>query len=214
MTDSTEWPRLLELLSVPPEPAILVAAPDSDGLLQAIADLRPSARLSILDLTPDPRPAPPALAARRIPLITADALDLGDDTFDLAVFDHAIDDIVVEAIARHEGIPPDSREDQGEYAPRPRAVRAYWRSGDLESVAAPALLEIVRSCSRALRPSARIVFHHRVIDADLLAGHPLDLYAEYLSLARRWIADAHLDLREVSLDSYDPSWWMCLQRAA
>ena len=214
MTASTEWPRLLDLLSVPPEPAILVAAPDGDDLLQAIAELRPGARVSVLDLTPDPRPTPPALDARRIPFIMGSPPDLGDDTLDLAVFDHAIDDIVVEAIARHEGIPPSSREDRGEYSPRPRAVRAYWRSGDLESVAAPALLEIVRSCSRALRPSARIVFHHRVVDAHLLAGHPLDLYAEYLSLARRWIADAHLDLREVSLDSYDPSWWMCLQKAA
>ena len=170
VTASTEWPRLLELLNVPSEPAILVAAPDSEDLLQAIADLRPNARVSILDLTPHPPPAPAALAAHRIPYINGNPLDLGDRTLDLAVFDHAIDDIVVEAIAHHDGIPPDSHEDSGEYSPRPRAVRAYWRSGDLESVAAPALLHIVRSCARALRPSARIVFHHRVIDS-LVGNH-------------------------------------------
>lgn len=213
MTSSAEWTRLLDLLNLPAEPAALVAAPDGDTVLQALAGLRPRVQLTLLDLTPDPRPAPVASVARRLPLLPSRDLHLPESSLDLAIFDHAIDDIVVEAIADHDGIPPDAPGDRGEYSPRPRAVRAYWRSGDLDTIAAPALLRIVRSCLLALRPSAPMLFHHRVVDAHLTGGHPLELYAEYLSLARRWIADAGLELREVPLDSFDPAWWMCLKRA-
>jgi len=211
---SAQWPRLLDLLSLPPEPAVLVAAPDSDDVMQALADARPRSRVTLLDVTSEPRPAPAAPVAHRIPLIPGRDIGLAEGSLDLAIFDHAIDDIVVEAVAHHDGIHPDPHGDRGEYSPRPRAVRAYWRSGDLEAVAAPALVRVVQSCLRALRPSARMVFHHRVVDAHLVRGHPLDLYTEYLPLTRRWIAEAGIDLREIALDSFDQAWWMCLERAA
>jgi len=211
---SAEWSRLLHLLSLPPEPAVLVAAPDSDDVMQALADARPRARVTLLDVTPESRPAPAAPVAHRIPLIPGRDLDLAEGSFDLALLDHAIDDIVVEAVAHHEGIHLDPHGDRGQYSPRPRALRAYWRSGDLEAVAAPALVRVVQSCLRALRPSGRMVFHHHVAEAHLVAGHPFDLYTEYLPLARRWIADAGIDLREIALDSFDQAWWMCLERAA
>ena len=213
MSLSAEWPRLLHLLSLPAEPAVLVAAPDSDDVMQALADARPRARVTLLDVTPEPRPAPAAPVAHRIPLIPGSDLDLAEGSFDLALLDHAIDDIVVEAVAHHDGIHLDPHGDRGEYSPRARAVRAYWRSGDLEAVAAPALVRVVQSCLRALRPSARMIFHHRVVDAHLAGGHPFDLYTDYLPLARRWIAKARIDFREIALDSFDPAWWMCLERA-
>ena len=219
MTLSAEWSRLLDLLSLPMEASVLVAAPDSDErLLRVLADVRPRARVSLLDIAPglpadspaDSSPFPSVV--RRIAPIPGGELDLPEDSFDLAVFEHAIDDIVVEAVAHHEGIESQARGEGGEYSPRSRAVRAYWRSGDLEAVAAPALVRVVELGLRALRPSARMVFHHRVVDAHLVAGHPLDLYTEYLPLTRRWIAEAGLRLREVALDSFDPTWWMCLER--
>ena len=213
-----EWSRLLDLLGVPPEPAVLAAAPDSDDLLRALATLRPHARVTLLDIAPGLQShqtadgLPGASPVQRVAFLPGTELGLPEDSLDLAVFDHAIDDVVVEAIAQHEGIHSHAQGDRGEYSARPRALRAYWRSGDLETVAVPAFLALVQSCLRAVRPSAHLVFHHRVLDAHLLAGHPLDLYTEYLPLARRWIAEAGLPLREVALDSFAPSWWMCLQR--
>ena len=214
MSLSAEWPHLLDQLRLPAAPAALVAAPDSDDALRALAEAWLRARLTLLDIAPEPRPTPAALVAHRIPLTPGSDLDLAEGSLDLAVFDHAIDDIVVEAVAHQEGIRADPPGDRGEYSPRLRAVRAYWRSGDLESVAAPALVRVVQSCLRALRPSARMVFHHGVVNAHLVGGHPFDLYTEYLLLARRWIDEAGMDLREVALDSFDPARWMCLQRAA
>ncbi|MCJ7752876.1 MAG: hypothetical protein MUQ65_17610, partial [Armatimonadetes bacterium] len=165
-------------------------------------------------VTPQPLPAAAAPVVHRIPLIPGRDLDLAERSLDLVVFDHAIDDIVVEAVAHHEGIHTDPHGERNEYSPRPRAVRAYWRSGDLEAVAAPALVRVVQSCLQALHPSAPMVFHHCVVDTHLVGGHPLDLYTEYLPLARRWITEAGIDLREIALDSFDPAWWMSLERAA
>jgi len=204
-----EWIRVLETLSLPPEPSVLVLAPDAEReLLQAIQRVRARAAIAVLATA-----SIPGAAAR--PFDVAPTGDLGPslETVDLVACDHAIDDIVVEAVARHEGLPPE-KPGGGEYAPRPRAVRAYWRSGDLEAVAAPAFVEAVRSFAGALRPSGCIVFHHEVRDAHLTDGHPLDLYAEYLALARRWLAASDLQLTEVTLDTLSPTWWMCLRKGA
>ncbi len=217
MSLSADWARVLETLDLPPEPAVLAASPDGgDDLLRALTQVRPKVRVVALDLRPSEEQSPhgpstPGIITRAAALPGSDP-DLPEDTFDLAVFDHAIDDIVIEAVTRCEGIESDGREDRGQYSPRPRALRAYWRSGDLEAAAAPELLRLLRSCLRGLRASARILFHHHVVEAHLQAGHPLDLSTEYLPLARRWIAQAGLHLREIPLDSFHPNWWMCLER--
>jgi hypothetical protein len=212
-----EWTRLLAVLDLPPEPSVLVLAPDTEReLLQALQRVRPAASVTMLDI---PLPAssrhesasPAGATPRRLVLMPGTELGLSRESVDVVLCDHAIDDLVVGAVARHEGIFPAATE-AGEYASLPRAVRAYWRSGDLESVAAPEFVSVVRSLLQPLRPSACLVFHHEVLDAHLVGGHPLDLYAEYLSLGRRWLAASDLQVEEIELDAFSPSWWLCLRR--
>jgi hypothetical protein len=198
---------VLKLLSLPPEPSILIGAPDTeDALLGLVWGRYPGAACSALDV----RGAAPGDWQTASKRIDSDGLqDLGH-VFDLVLFDHAIDDIVVEAVSRSEGLGSGGAT-QGEYAPRPRAVRAYWRAGELESVAAPEFLSRMQACARALRPNGQIILHHRVEEAHLREGQPMDLYTEYVPLARRWLREGKVGLREASLDSLDPQWWLCLR---
>jgi hypothetical protein len=205
-----QWHHVLQLLNLPDTPQVLVAAPDrEDAVLAALHRARPSAKVVVLDVG-GARDTRTGAVAQRV-RATGPAMGslIAADSIDLALLDHAIDDVVLEAVARHEGMKDEGH--RGEYAPKARAVRAYWRSGDLERVALPELAELVSACARALRPSGCIVFSHRVMGEDLL-GQPMDLYTDYLALTRRWLLSAGLRLREASLDGLDPHWWMCLER--
>ena len=214
MTLAADWRPVLQLLGLPHAPRVLAAAPHgSKDLADVIRSVRPRARIVVVDIGAErtgvgERYTVPAERVALEQLRTS----LAADSLDLIVFEHAMDDIVLEAVARHEDLGPDE-EEPGEYSPRPRALRAYWRSGDLEEVAAPFFVDVLADCRGVLASSGRIVLHHRIVDADLVTGQPMEVYAEYIQLARRWIADSAVELREVPVDSLHPQWWLCLERA-
>ncbi len=214
MTLVADWRPVLRLLRLPRAPRVLVAAPHSpEDVADAIRSVRRRARIFVVDVGAErggvgERHRVPAKCLALEKLRTS----LAADSLDLIVFEHAMDDIVLEAVARHEGLGPDE-EEPGEYSPRPRALRAYWRSGDLERIAVPFFIDLLAECQNLLASSGRIVFHHQIRDADLVTGQPMEVYAEYIRLARRWIADSAVQLREVPVDSLHPQWWLCLRRA-
>jgi len=216
MTVTDQWHRVLGLVRLPDEPRILLASPDNEAqVLVALSRRWPRAHVLALEVggRGGPSQSPEGIAVQQC--VSAEAVadwraecNVG---LDLVMFDHALDDIVLEAVARSEGIVEGDR--RGEHAPMVRAVRAYWRSGELERVARPALARLVGVCERAMRPGAMIVFSHRVAGVDL-PGQPMDFYTDCLALARRWLTSSGLLLEEVRLDALDPHWWMCLGRAA
>ncbi len=203
---------MLDVLDLPEHPAVLVSAPEGDvSVVQALMALRPQAQVTAVEVVSregrgtEPHSAIQAVALRDV------ATAVRPGTVDAALFDHALDDIVIEALSRHERLGPRDPA-AGEYSAWARAVRAYWRTGDLEEVAAPFFVSLMEGCQPLLRASAKIVHHHRVLGADLVAGQPMDLYTQYIELARQWIRLSPLRLREIVLDSLDPQWWLCLER--
>lgn len=198
MDSITRWVRIFEIVGLPPDPLVLAVAPRGTGAIaQALRAAAPAARLTELTIAPRDRGLP---------------LTLPEGPFHLALFDHAIDDIVCAAVAAEEGAGVDP---EGRVADPPaaaRCLRAYWRAGELDQIAAPAVTALVDLCRAALRPHGRFVFAHQVFDSDLRLGQPLEVYADYIPLARKWIAEAGLPLRELTLDGLDPHWWLCLER--
>jgi len=207
------WKEIFRLIALPEEPRVLLAAPDEErALVDTLRAVYPRARISAIDIAQGTANPTQSLEGDRYAAMSPDfGGQLPPAAFDVSLIEHALDDIVVEAVANSEGLAPD--DGGGEYAPRSRAVRAYWRCGDLESIARPAFLSILDACSRALRPEALLILHHQVLNADLIGGMPMDLYTEYVELARNWIRESSLPLCEVSLDSLDSHWWLCLKTA-
>lgn len=197
MDSISRWVRIFEIVGLPADPLVLAVAPrGADAIAEALRATAPAARLTEL-----------AIAAPKRGL----SLTLSQGPFHLALFDHAIDDIVSAAVAAEEGVDVNAEGRVGDPAAA-RALRAYWRAGDLHQIAAPALTALVDLCRAALRPHGRLVFAHQVFDSDLRLGQPLEVYADYIPLARKWIAEAGLPLRELTLDGLDPHWWLCLER--
>jgi hypothetical protein len=215
MESSVGWRRLLEAIRLPPEAYVLaIGSRAPDPLAAALADDRPDAQYVALSLGGEAMSAPEPIIAGLTVTQRAAVRSLEDicahlksDHFHLIAFLHALDDMVQMAVARHEvGLTPDETEAVL------RAVRAYWRSGDLERIAVPSLLEVIEACRTSLRPGGHLAFSHEVLDLDLRQGHPLELYAEYVVRARSWISAAGLPLREIEVAGLDPQWWICLQR--
>lgn len=215
MTVIEQWLRVLGRLGLPDDPHVLLSSPDDEAdVLTALSRVRPGARVVLLDIAWRPQSAPGDVGGSAAPRLSAAAFANGQGiaagSLDAALFDHALDDIIVDAVARRERIEYEGH--RGECAPTARAVRAYWRSGELEAVARPALIQLVASCATALKRAAPLVFCHRVASLDL-PGQPMDLYTDYLALARSWVLSSDLGFREAPLDGFDPHWWMRLERA-
>lgn len=180
-----------------------VVAREDNSLPRALSQRDPTASLAAVNIrsAPEARRPPWSLLRER----------LGSGAFHLIAMRHVIDDIAQAAVAEHEGIGIARSDPEAQQAVM-RALRAYWRSGELEHIVVPRLLDIVDACAAALHPQGRLLFTHEVLDLDLRQGHPLELYADYIPLARRWLAEAVLPLHELSLDGFEPHWWLCLQR--
>jgi len=209
------WLRLLRILELPPGASVFELAPGGDdALMRALAQHDQRAQLASLDFSLRTGSEPHAFGAASLSLrvlLSHLRERVKVCSVDLIAFRHAVEDIVQAAVAQEDATDPFSPT-QGDRPAPLRALRAYWRSGDLERVVVPQFLEIVKACCVALRPGGQLLFSHQVLDCDLSLGHPLELYADYIPLARRWIATARLPLREIVLNEFDPHWWLCLQR--
>jgi len=200
------WSGVLDALRLPSPSAVLdVVAREDDALARALSHRDPTATVIALDIGAAARGGRPPDSLLR------EQLEVG--TFHLIALRHVIDDIVESAIAEHEGMALDRGDDDAR-SDIMRSLRAYARSDDLEEIALPRLIEVVDACAAALHPNGNLLLTHEVLDSDLRLGHPLELYADYVPLARRWLAEAGLPLEEISLDGVEPHWWLCLQRVS
>jgi hypothetical protein len=199
------WPSVLDALRLPSPCSVLdVVAREDDALARALSHRDPTATVLTLDI------GAAAQGGRPLDSLLREQLEAG--TFHLIALRHVIDDIVESAVAEHEGMALDRAADDAR-SDIMRSLRAYSRSGDLEEIALPRLIEVVDACAAALHPNGNLLLTHEVLDSDLRLGHPLELYADYIPLTRQWLAQAGLPLHEVSLDGFEPHWWLCLRRA-
>ncbi|MCJ7821518.1 MAG: hypothetical protein MUQ26_00290 [Armatimonadetes bacterium] len=204
MDSDSVWPGVLDALRLPSSCWVLdVGAREDDALSRALSHRDPAATVLTLDI------GLAAQGGRPPDSLLREQLDAG--TFHLIALRHVIDDIVESAIAEHEGVALDRAADDAR-SDIMRSLRAYSRSGDLEEIALPRLIEVMDACAGALHPNGNLLLTHEVLDSDLRLGHPLELYADYIPLAREWLAELGLPLEEIPLDGVEPHWWLCLRR--
>lgn len=218
MNIGDQWVDVLRGFDLPPAARVLVLAPGREqAVLQALAEASSAVEALVLRLpgTP-PDPAVDAPGATPVNLLPARVSDLPEwppeQRFDAAALDHALDDLAHGIIAAHEGIAVRPAEPPDEYAPLPRAVRAYRRTGDFERIVKPEMLRFLAWVRQALRPRGRVALSHYVTGDELRQGQPLDLYSEYVPIVRRWMRGSDSGLREMKVERLDRQWWLCLER--
>ena len=137
---------------------------------------------------------------------------LPPQSFDLACFHHAVNDILQTAVSEPRGMDTTAVD----WFPHERQMIEWLaedaNAGRLEQRGRPELLQIVGAAVRLVRPGGYLLFDHwnwcRFIGVDWF---PWDLFYNLIPLTRRWIAASGLPLAEVRLEGVDPQWFMILR---
>ena len=137
---------------------------------------------------------------------------LAPRSFDVACFHHAVNDILQTVVSEPRGMDTT----QIDWFQSERQM-IEWLAEDagacrLEERGKPEFLQIVESAVRMARPGGHLIFDHwnwrKFIGVDWF---PWELFYNLIPLARRWISESGLPLKEVPLAGVDPQWWMILR---
>jgi hypothetical protein len=134
---------------------------------------------------------------------------LAPDSFDVACFHHAINDILQTAVSEPRGMNTTAID----WFPNERQMIEWLaedaRAGRLESRGKPELMSIIGDAARLVRPGGFLVFDHfnwcRFIGVDWF---PWELFYNLIPMTRTWICEAGLPVTEVHLDDLPSQWWM------
>lgn len=152
----------------------------------------------------------------RVQIIEDDATradaHLKPGSVDIACFHHAINDILQTAVAEPRGM--DTR--FVDWWPNERQMIEWLaeeeRAGRLGERARPALMQAVQQAVHLVEPGGVLLFDHWTWEAHReMDWFPWELFCNMIPLARKWIREAGLPVRERPLAGRDPQWWMCLQ---
>jgi hypothetical protein len=84
--------------------------------------------------------------------------------------------------------------------------------GTLEASVREPFLQLMRSLLPTLREGGHIAINHYMFQLDLDWGYPPRLFEDMLDMVRPWL-NTLPGCREVTLDDFDPKWWIFLQKA-
>lgn len=159
-----------------------------------------------------------ASAKLSIPLhvVEDDALHLGrhvpQDTFDVAVFQHAVNDILQSIAADQIGLDT-VRSDWFEILPAMvQELARRHKLGTLEDSVRPEFMKLIGTVAAVIKPQGVLYFTHWEYEYDLSLDYPPDLYRSFIPMARRWIAESGLPLKEVQLKGFDPQYRLILRK--
>jgi SAM-dependent methyltransferase len=144
---------------------------------------------------------------------TGDDLGLEPQSFDVACFHHAINDLLQTAVSEPRGM--DTR--TVDWWPNERQMIEWLaeedEAGQLDERARPALLSAVRNAVDLVKPGGALLFDHWTwVAHSRMDWFPWELFCNLIPLARGWIEASDLPLTEIPLAGRDPQWWMVFRK--
>lgn len=136
----------------------------------------------------------------------------GEGKVDVAVFHHAMNDIVQTIIAEREGNDTINVDWWTAEPQMLQTVMAYHKRGELKTAAYSEFISIIETCMKLLKEDGYFIFDNCTYAGYEDMGYSSDFHSNYIQLAREWIHEADLGLHEVELEGFDPKWWMVLQK--
>lgn len=152
----------------------------------------------------------------RFSIIEGDARRVCDyvqkESFDAVALEHAINDMILEIIAKKHGIDTVGRS-WGEIHPDMTAlVREEIERGTLEKSVRSELVGILASCVSALKSRGCLIASHFMQYYNANDGDRYYNYWENLiPTIRQWVNEARIGT-EIYIDRFDRQWWMFIQK--
>jgi hypothetical protein len=133
-------------------------------------------------------------------------------TFDLAVFNHAVNDILETAAADARDFDTTGIEWWSNERQMIEWLAEDVAAGRLDERGKPELMSIISHAIRLVRPSGIIAFQHHNYAMFLSEDwFPWDFFAQLIPMTRQWVAESDLPVEEFKLTGSDPQWWMFLR---
>ncbi|NCA67425.1 MAG: hypothetical protein EOM87_05120 [Clostridia bacterium] len=134
------------------------------------------------------------------------------NSFDIIAFHHAVNDIVQTIIAEIEGIDTINCDWWVQEPEMLRAVIKHHRNGTLKQNAYGSFIKIVDVCSQVLKTGGYMIFDNRTFAIKEGLDYSTEFHDSYIAMAREWINESALPLKEITVDGYDSKWWMILKK--
>lgn len=136
-----------------------------------------------------------------------------EESFAVAAFHHALNDIIQTIIADLEGIDT-IHNNWWEIEPQLlQAVMKYHHAGKLKNAAYEPFISLIDSCRQLLQKGGYMIFDNCTYAGYERVGYSSEFHGDYIDLARAWIKEADLGLEEVEMALYDSKWWMVLRKS-
>lgn len=137
----------------------------------------------------------------------------GNNSFNVIAFHHALNDIIQTIVAEVDGIDTINCNWWETEPQMLRTVMKYYNQGDLKAVAYDSFINIIKACIRALKVGGYMIFDNCSFVGDYEGlGYSFEFHCSYIDMARKWITEADLGLKEVVINGYDEKWWMILKK--
>jgi SAM-dependent methyltransferase len=136
---------------------------------------------------------------------------LGNEKFDVVVFEHSVNDVLQAIIGERDGIDT-TNEDWFVVLPRMiELIKNEYLNQTLEASVKEEFLGLIQSCLDVLKPGGYIVITHFMYQYDLDLGYDYYLWENMLSIVRPWFS-AIEGGTEVSFENFDSQWWLFLRK--
>jgi hypothetical protein len=214
------WGEALDKLQ--PEGAFTlmeVASGDADMIPQCMARLRPGSRYIAANMNEKLNESL-LQKTRGLPLVfelvSDDAANIrahvGDGKVDVIAFQHAVNDVLQAILCAREGVDTVSSDWMETLPAMIGMLQREVAADTLEKNVREPFLQLIRSLLPTLRAGGHIAINHYMFQLDLDWGYPPRLFEDMLDMVRPWL-NALTDCREVTLDGFDPKWWIFLKKA-
>ena len=135
-----------------------------------------------------------------------------DNNFDLTAFQHAINDMIQTIIAQEMDLDTINNDWFDILPEMVQGVTKHYQEGTLREVAYEDFIKQIQVCTNLLKKGGILAFNTHVFQMDLDCGYLLELYSNFVEIARVWISTSDLELQEVNIEGFDKKWWLFLKK--
>ena len=214
------WGEVMDRLHPAGELALMeVASGDADMIPQCMARTRPGSLYITANMN---ERLNESLMGKigglplKVRLIDDDAANiqnhLGEGQADIIAFQHAVNDVLQAILCAQNGIDTVHTDWMETLPDMIRLRRRETEAATLEAHVRGPFMARMNALWPTLRPGGYVAINHYMFQLDLDWGYPRELFEHMVPMAREWLKELP-GSREVTLDGFDPQWWIFLKKA-